>query len=60
MRHDHARGIRQDRHLEHVPRVNKAAIERAPAQFMNAEEPMLRVHEQHEADFNGLLLKAWL
>jgi hypothetical protein len=56
MRDDHSGRVRKDRRLERVPRMNDATVERSPSQCMTPAQ-MLRVHEQHEADFDGLMRK---
>jgi len=40
--------------------MNDATVQRPASQFMNPEQAMFRVHEEHEADFDGLMLKAAL
>jgi hypothetical protein len=57
-RYDHACGVGEKGRLEDLTRVNGATIERAAAQFMDTDHPVLRVEQQHEADFDGLGLKA--
>jgi hypothetical protein len=50
---DDAGGIRQERGLEHVARVDDAPVERAAPHLMAADQPVLGGQEQYDAYLYG-------